>query len=613
MRVSLQLSLVYLAGIFLSLLATCSASEQIGLNETLFQGPQDVAPSPTRYFTARSEADHRNDLNTLPASGWRLISLSVYGIPPNHLYATVWVRRPGPRQQTTTALEGPAFNNWWFYWTGQGYVPIITSATGRVPVQPDGTEDLTEIVYVAILEKINVFTWTAIWDQTQVDFDTLSANAFATKQKMVSFGQYGRLENPRFCAVMHHNPNSDPWVYFKAQWSPLAEETLRAQTTKPSWRPIYLSSFGVTLVVGRAFELSSLYTDTHVGSWTVKLFQTAAQIAAEDARQSTQNRQLIHLTGGLDGEHSAIWAERESPSPREFHATGPPATGFRNNPSAMATVDGIVKTFMQDTGVREVQVALGKTGNILLERAYTWSEPGRHIIQPSDKFEIASLSKMFCAAAIQSLIDTGQLSLTTKPFNGGLGPGDPWVGPYADRRYLDITIDHLLNHQAGWNRAVSLVDWEFRMIQISRFWGLSRPPNLFEFVLFLRFAVGLDFSPGQDTAYSNLGYIILSQVVETVTGLPYFEYLKRAVLVPMSLGSSVEIFKTDPFFHTSDAVTPQSSNWGPNVQTPQLVDNQVASVFGGDGAFRETALGASFLMCSARTLVKFITTHGELP
>ena len=614
MLFSLQASLVSLAGIFLSWLVAFSAGEQVSLDDTFFDAPQGTTANPTEWFAARSTADHQNDLNSLPANGWRLISLSVYGNPPNHLYTTVWVQRPGPLQQSSLALESKAFNNWWSFWTGQGYVPTITTATGATTVRPDGSEDFSGVVYAAVLEKINVLSWTAIWDRIKDDFDAETQKAFGRQQKMVSIDQYGRVTNPRFCALMHHNREFDHYVYFTREAPSIAGDTLRVQTTKPSWRPMCMSLSGIRVpVIGiRNVEVSSVYTDTYVGSWTAKIFQTQAQIAAEDVTQRSQGRQLVYLHGGISAFFNAIWAGQDSPRPREFRATGPPGTGFKNNPASLATVDSLLKSFMQDTGVREAQIAIGKNGSILLERAYTWSEPGRHIIQPSDKFQLASLSKMFCAATIQLLIDTGRLSLTTKPFNGDLGLGDPWVGPNADNRYRDITIDHLLSHQAGWNRDIS-TDWEFRMIQVSRFWELARPPSLSEFVTYLRLQVRLDFNPGEDPVYSNLGYVVLSQVVETVTGMAYFDYLKSAVLGSMGLGSLVEVFRTDASFHTNDAVTPQSSNYGPDVQTPQDENNLIASVFGGDGAFRETALGASFLRCSATTLVKFINKHCELP
>jgi CubicO group peptidase (beta-lactamase class C family) len=264
---------------------------------------------------------------------------------------------------------------------------------------------------------------------------------------------------------------------------------------------------------------------------------------------------------------------------------------------------------MQATGLHEAQVAIGKGGVILLERAYTWSEPGRHIIQTADKFQLASLSKMFCAAAIQSLIDAGQLSLTTRPWFD-FGSRAPW-GPLAPgNRYLDITIEHLLNHQGGWDRRISS-DWEFRMIEISNTFGLSGPPTLSEFIAYIGFYVRLDFDPGTATEYSNVGYMALSQVVETVTGMTYMEYVKSALLVPLGLGNSVGLFGTDPSLHVNDPVTPQSTFWGPNVQTPQDPTNLIASVFGGDGAYKETALGASNIICSAATLVKFMNRHGE--
>jgi CubicO group peptidase (beta-lactamase class C family) len=268
---------------------------------------------------------------------------------------------------------------------------------------------------------------------------------------------------------------------------------------------------------------------------------------------------------------------------------------------------------MQATGVHEAQVAIGKKGNILLEHAYTWSEPGRHIIQPSDKFQLASLTKMFTSAAIQSLIDAGTLALTTKPWSEFTNRY-PWTYPPwpPDFLYFEITIAHLLDMEGGWNRNLNWTrDWEFHMIDISNFLNISGPPTLAQFVEFIFAYVPLDFDPGTQRVYSNIGYMVLTQVVETVTGMAYLDYLKSAVLAPLGLRNLVDLVRTGASFHVNDPVTQQSSGVGPNVQTPQDPTNWVAHVFGGDGAYKETAVGAGNLACSAATVVKFMNSHGK--
>jgi hypothetical protein len=61
-------------------------------------------------------------------------------------------------------------------------------------------------------------------------------------------------------------------------------------------------------------------------------------------------------------------------------------------------------------------------------------------------------------------------------------------------------------------------------------------------------------------------------------------------------------------FHTSDSVTQESANTGLSALQPTY-NNPVANIFGGDGIYKETAIGPSSLAASASTLVKFAATH----
>jgi hypothetical protein len=68
---------------------------------------------------------------------------------------------------------------------------------------------------------------------------------------------------------------------------------------------------------------------------------------------------------------------------------------------------------------------------------YTWAEPGYRVTQPSDRFLLASCSKMFLEAAVQSLYDAKKLSPATNvyPLLGFSGP--------LDARSDSITVQQL--------------------------------------------------------------------------------------------------------------------------------------------------------------------------
>jgi CubicO group peptidase (beta-lactamase class C family) len=140
---------------------------------------------------------------------------------------------------------------------------------------------------------------------------------------------------------------------------------------------------------------------------------------------------------------------------------------------------------------------------------------GEEPVHPQSVFEIASISKQFTAAAILLLQERSYLALDD-PVEVFI-PGSPpsWRG---------VTIRHLLSASSGIKDYLN--DLEGPDVPVR---GTSQ--ELIEFVSRLP----LNFPPGQRYSYSNTGYVILSMVVEQVTGLPYHEFLTSQMLIPLGL------------------------------------------------------------------------------
>jgi CubicO group peptidase (beta-lactamase class C family) len=110
---------------------------------------------------------------------------------------------------------------------------------------------------------------------------------------------------------------------------------------------------------------------------------------------------------------------------------------------------------------------------------------------------------------------------------------EPPPGQKADPRLNDVTVQHLLNHQGGWDREATF-DPLFHTAGIAA--KLGKPfPLTNEDVT--RFMVGqpLQFTPGSKTAYSNFGYCVLGRVIEKVTGQSYLEHIRKEVLAPAGI------------------------------------------------------------------------------
>ena len=470
-------------------------------------------------------------------------------------------------------------------------MPTLISAIGPV----------NNAVYASVVEKLTGVSFQQRCEMTPQQFSDLSSQFYNNHMIMKSFTEYGTPDDRRYCAIWHSNPNNEKWVWMESLPYSSYQDFFNSQTTKPYWRAAYLAISGDQ-------KITALFTDTDVGKWQAAHGMDKASFISKHNSFTAAGLQLMLLQAGGTGSNTrfaALWSALGRPGARQWRATGQ-TSGFKNNNDATAQVDGLMKSFMQVTGVRQAQIAIGKNGHVLMERAYSWSEPTRPTTQPSDLFLLASISKMFCEAAIQSLFDSGKLSPSQKVFQL---PGYPWQGssPPADARLNDITVQQLLDHRGGFNRDASGSpgDVVFEMRQISQKLGSNLPPSIQDFVAYMR-GFRLDFTPDTESQYSNVGYVILSAVVEHISGQKYFDYLKSTVLAG---NYDVRMWQTDPSFHVGDRVTQESSSVGLSALHPNS-NALVAAIFGGDGMYKETAVGPSSLAASATTLVRFLNNHG---
>jgi CubicO group peptidase (beta-lactamase class C family) len=167
-----------------------------------------------------------------------------------------------------------------------------------------------------------------------------------------------------------------------------------------------------------------------------------------------------------------------------------------------------------------VQVAIRVGDEVLLDAAWgvadvTTGEP----LTTEHLFRIASHSKTFTATAVLQLVEQGRLRLDD-PVGDFVPELREGGSPLASR-----TVRELLGHQAGVIRDGAAAD----------FWQLDGPFPDREALLADVLANGEVYGPNEHFKYSNVGYSLLGLVIEQVTGRPYGEHLRAAVVEPLGL------------------------------------------------------------------------------
>ena len=219
---------------------------------------------------------------------------------------------------------------------------------------------------------------------------------------------------------------------------------------------------------------------------------------------------------------------------------------------SMGQCDAQMQTFLANYQIPGATYAITKNGKLIYMRAFgTADRAGTELTQPYHMFRIASISKPITSIAIMKLIENGQLSLDDKPFGpGGILHVDPYFANanVTDTRVYNITIRNLLEHTAGWNRYLPMspnplppYPWGFGLsdpidfpLHVTHTLGEPNPVSRRSMVKFL-LQKGLDFTPGTSYQYSNIGFLVLGEVIEKKSGLTYENYVKQNILAPLGI------------------------------------------------------------------------------
>lgn len=146
-------------------------------------------------------------------------------------------------------------------------------------------------------------------------------------------------------------------------------------------------------------------------------------------------------------------------------------------------------------------------------------------------FKIASISKLYDAAAVAKLVAAGKLSL------------DKTVADYFPHlkeriKHADqITLRMLVQHRSGIPNYTDTPE----------FW--SAPVQSFEESLALILDQPANFAPDSDYEYCNTNYLLINRIMDNALGYPNFQYIQKEILQPLNLrntyGSLADYLESD--------------------------------------------------------------------
>lgn len=162
-------------------------------------------------------------------------------------------------------------------------------------------------------------------------------------------------------------------------------------------------------------------------------------------------------------------------------------------------------------------ILVAEKGNIKFHKAYGLANRETNTLNTTNTlFDIGSMNKTFTSIVIKQLAAEGKLNLNDKLTK--------YINGFKDPNANSITINHLLNHQSGF------ADYHTR-----NYFNLPLNERKLGAIVERAKSYKLNFEPGAEQDYSNLGYVILGAVIEKVSGNSYFDNVNERIVKPLNL------------------------------------------------------------------------------
>jgi len=177
------------------------------------------------------------------------------------------------------------------------------------------------------------------------------------------------------------------------------------------------------------------------------------------------------------------------------------------------------------------------------------------------RFGIASGTKFLTALAIGKLIETKQLSFSTK-LKDCLALDFPYYSP-------EITIQHLLTHTSGipdYYDEDKVADFDHFTLSVP--WYELRGPRDY---LAVFPDEAMKFRPGERFAYSNGGYILLGVVIEELTSMKYQDFVEQAIFQAIGMHQSGYFALNQLPEQTALGYVEEAGGWRTNIYNLPIV------------------------------------------
>jgi serine-type D-Ala-D-Ala carboxypeptidase len=188
-------------------------------------------------------------------------------------------------------------------------------------------------------------------------------------------------------------------------------------------------------------------------------------------------------------------------------------------------IDSIINSQVNDNKIPGAVIQIKQGDSVVYKQAYGYAQKFDYTHQPlaqpepmitDDLFDIASLTKVVgTTTSLMLLVDKGLVNIDD--------PVSKYISAFASPDKAAITIRHLLTHTAG------LYEW------YPLYYRASNKQETFKLIGELPLA----FPVGAQRKYSDLGFTILGEIIEVVSGLPLDQFEEQNVFMPLGMRNTM--------------------------------------------------------------------------
>jgi len=177
----------------------------------------------------------------------------------------------------------------------------------------------------------------------------------------------------------------------------------------------------------------------------------------------------------------------------------------------IAVTDSILNSQVDLNKIPGAVIEIKKGNKVLVKKAYGWAGKDEKMTI-KHLFDIASLTKVVgTTTSIMLLADKGLINVDDPVFK--------YIKAFESPDKRTITIRHLLTHTAG------LIEW------YPLYYSSSEKAKTYKLIgeLPLKYAIG------EKRSYSDLGFVLLGEIIEIVSGMPLDQFMKQKIFEPLKM------------------------------------------------------------------------------